>query len=39
MDFIHMPKKYYDNYPNSLSLFQKGANFLQKVGLEAAIKR
>ena len=29
MDFIHMPKKYYDNYPNSLSLFQKGANFLQ----------
>ena len=39
MDFIHMPKKYYYNYPNSLSLFQKGANFLQKVGLEAAIKR
>ena len=39
MHYMFMPKKYYDDYPNSLSLFQKGANFLQKVGLEAAIKR
>ena len=36
---MDMPKKYYFDYPNSLSLFLAGADFLQKVGLEAAIKR
>ena len=39
MSYMDMPKKYYYDYPNSLSLFQAGADFLQKVGLEAAIKR
>ena len=34
-----MPKKYFFDYPNSYSLFQFGANFLQNVGLEAGIKR
>ena len=34
-----MKKKYYYDYPHSLSLFQLGAKFMQKFGLEAGIKR
>lgn len=34
-----MKKKYYYDYPHSLTLFQLGAKFMQKFGLEAGIKR
>lgn len=34
-----MEKKYYYDFPNSLSLFKFGAKFLQNIGLEAATKR
>ncbi len=39
LNYKEIPKKYYYDYPNSEDLFQKGANFLQKLGLEAGIKR
>jgi N-acetyl sugar amidotransferase len=39
MHYKEMPKKYFYDYPNSENFFRKGANFLQKFGLEAGIKR
>ena len=39
IQYRDMPKKYFYDYPNSNSLFEFGANFLQNIGLEAGIKR
>ena len=39
MGYKEIPKKYYYDYPNSEGFFRKGANLLQKWGLEAGIKR
>ena len=34
MDYMNMPKKYYYDFPNSLSLFQIGADFYKKLVLK-----
>ena len=39
ISYRDMEKKYYYDFPNSLSLFKLGAKFLQNIGLEAATKR
>tara|TARA_B100000886_G_C20424868_1_gene493413 strand:+ start:809 stop:1906 length:1098 start_codon:yes stop_codon:yes gene_type:complete len=39
INYRDMKKKYYYDYPHSLTLFQLGAKFMQKFGLEAGIKR
>jgi len=39
IEYRDMEKKYYYDFPHSLSLFQVGARFMQKFGLEAGIKR
>ena len=37
--YLHQPLKFYWDYPNSNSFFNRGAKVLQYLGIEAAIKR
>tara|TARA_Y100001968_G_C19450434_1_gene768167 strand:- start:56 stop:1198 length:1143 start_codon:yes stop_codon:yes gene_type:complete len=37
--FLHMPKKFYWDYPNQNLIFNMGGKFLKKFGSEFAIKR
>ena len=38
-EYFHLPKKFYWNYKNMVSIFNMGAKILKKVGFETSIKR